>query len=456
MVTENEELENENLQQEEAPKTLAAFREHLREKFNFGKDDDHDDHDGDDDDGDEKKKKPFDKDKKDDDGDDEKDDKKDGKDEKKKVIVNVREGKRREEEEEEEEGGCSKGKKKKKMEEETQAAATLHPKAVPGQGMSKIEMMKHMVTHMAGLNKTDFTDWFKKSLDRWGPNKDHGVGDNSAKNQASIDSKFGSGPKTKYPMPKLHVREDLEEVLGETGLSEEVLEKTATLFEAAVHMRMVMETERLEEEYVEILAEEIEHFTSSMTEKLDTYLDYVVENWMAENQIAVESALRSEITGEFIEGLKGLFAEHYIDVPEDKVDVLDAMALKVDALETRLESTINENVLLKDALLGGAKQEVIEHVSKELTQSQREKFATLAEGIEFDGDFAAYENKLNIIMENYFSGSAKSQQHSSNILEESFEGEEEEPTTSKYVDPDVNRYAYAISRTVKGNKAVNG
>jgi hypothetical protein len=449
MTTENQELENkldENVTREEAPKTLAAFRQRLDErrreededteitiKQKDGKSKDKDDDDNGDDD-------------------DEKKDKKKGKG----SFFGKKNGNGNGDDEEE---------PKKKffspkggdVNEETTAASTLHPGAKGGDklNMSRVEMMKHMVTHMAGLNKTDFTEWFKKSLDRWGPNKDHGVPDVSGKNQASIDSKFGSGPKTKDPMPKLHVREDLNEILGDTQLSEEVLEKTAVLFEAAVHARCVMETVRIEEEYVELLTEEINHFTSTTTEKLDNYFDYVVENWMSENQIAVDSALRTEITCDFIEGLKGLFGEHYIDVPESKVDVLEAMADKVEVLEARLEDIVSENALLKDAIIGGAKQEVIEHVGKDLTQAEREKFATLAEGIDFEGDFDDYTNKLAIVKENYFSGTVKKQAPQSNILEESFEGEEENKSTG-YVDPAVNRYADAIARTVKGNMAAQG
>jgi len=487
MTAENEELEN-NLH-EEAPKTLATFRERLAEKRREEDEDTeitirHSD-DGDKKDKDEKKGKKPPYAKKDYRDDDEDDDGDDGKKNYKAFspkneadtyssmsgytngkpgttnaagtkgspgtqsgggsIVKGRTG----EADVYREGGKKKVKEDMNIDEETQAASTLHPKGAKGEplDMSRVEMMKHMVTHMSGLNKTDFTDWFKKSLDRWGPNKDHGVGDVAGKNMASIDSKLAKGPKTKDPMPKLNVREDLDEILGETELSEEILEKTATLFEAAVHARCVMETVRIEEEYVEILAEEIEHFTTTTLDKLDMYLNYAVENWMGENRIAVDSALRTEITTEFIDGMKALFAEHYIDVPEDKVNVLEAMADKVEILEDKVENLLSENTLLKDAVIGGAKQEIIEHVGKELTQAQMEKFATLAEGIDFDGDFDTYANKLNIVKENYFSSQSK-KAPTSNILEESFEGEEDKPTVNHFADPAVNRYAAAITQTV--------
>ena len=141
---------------------------------------------------------------------------------------------------------------------------------------------------------------------------------------------------------------------------------------------------------------------------------------MEENKIAVESSLRNELTGDFIEGLKSLFKEHYIDVPEEKIDVVNVLADKVSELENANENLISENAVLKDALVNEAKQDILEEVSQGLTVSQVEKFATLAEGIEFDGDFDAYEKKLGIIKDSHFN--EKSKIPKSNILEESFPG----------------------------------
>ena len=315
--------------------------------------------------------------------------------------------------------------KEKDIDEETIAGASLHPAArsvsdPKALTASKVEMMKRMVNHMAGMSKGDMTKWFEDTLKVYGPGKDYGVGDNSGKNSASIDTHLGKGPKTKYPMPKIQVREDLEELFAGTELSEEFKEKTAVLFEAAVHARVVLETTRLEEEFVDILIEEIEYHTETLTNKLDAYLDYTVENFMNENQIAVESTLRNELTTEFIEGLRNLFAEHYISVPEEQVDVLNALADRCTRLENALEDTLAESTILKDALINEAKQDVISEVGVGFTLAQQEKFATLAEGIEFDGDFDVYARKLNIVKESHFNGSKTK----SNILEESFEGED--------------------------------
>jgi hypothetical protein len=359
-------------------------------------------------------------------------------------------GKKREEEEEEEEEEESSKKSMKKCEEETEvseetlAAASLHPKARPSDPMSKVQMMTSVMSKMHGMSKGDLTHWFNATMAQFGPGKDYGVGDKSAANQATIDSKLGKGPKTKDPMPKLNVKEDVEAMFDGQDLSEEFKENVSTLFEAAVSAKLIAETARLEEEFETRLSEEIAIFNEEVTSKLDTYLDYVVENWMKENEVAIESTLRNELTSEFVEGLKNLFAEHYINVPEDKVDVLEAMAEKVAALESKLDESISENVELRNFVVEGHRKEIFEEIASDLALTQQEKFAALAEGIEFDGDLNIYSKKLMIVKENYFKNESTS--YSSNIEEETFEGVISE---SVNVDPSVNRYVQALARTVK-------
>jgi len=355
------------------------------------------------------------------------------------------------EDDEDDEGEeCSKKSYKgKKMHEETLAASSLHPGAAPGEGMTKIGMMSAMMGKMHNMGKSDLLNFFNATMAQFGPGKNWGVGDNSAHNQSSVDMKpshavSATGPKTAYPMPKLNVKEDVEEMFNGQDLSEEFKENVSTLFEAAVSARLIAETARLEEEFDVKLQEEVEAFSEEVTSKLDTYLDYVVEQFMKENEVAVESTLRNELAEEFIDGLKNLFAEHYIDVPENKVDVLEAMAEKVAALEEKLDESITENVELKNLVLEGYRGEIFAELASDLALTQQEKFSALAEGIEFDGDLEVYANKLMVIKENYFNNEAHS--YSSNIDEETFEGEVAE---TKFADPSVNRYVQAISRTVK-------
>lgn len=332
------------------------------------------------------------------------------------------------------------------LDEETLAAKSLHPAAkAVSDPKSKIGMMQAVLGAMNGMNKGDLTHWFNATMAQFGPGKDYGVGDNSVKNSATIDMKTGKGPKTKDAMPKLNVKEDIDEMFDGQELSEEFKDNVSTLFEAAVSARIIAETARLEEQYEARIAEELATFNEELTTKLDTYLDYVVEQWMKENEVAIESTLRNELMEEFMEGLKNLFSEHYISVPETKVDVLEALAEKVSELEGKLDETISENMELKNFVLDNQRLEILEEVSSDLALTQQEKFAALAEGIEFDGDLETYEKKLKIIKENYFK--TESTSYSSNIDEETFEGETTAGVTN--VDPQVNRYVQALARTVK-------
>jgi hypothetical protein len=350
-------------------------------------------------------------------------------------------------EEEDKESSCKKM-EEETVDEETLAGSSLHPAARHSDPMSKLGAMHGVMNVMAGMGKSDLVNFFNQVQSQFGPGKDWGVGDKSGHNQSSLDMKPSdatgkSAPKTRDAMPKLNVKEDIEEMFNGQDLSEEFKDNVATLFEAAVSARLIAEQARLEEEYETKLQEEISLFNEELTSKLDTYLDYVVENWMKENEVAIESTLRNELAEEFMEGLKNLFAEHYISVPEEKVDVLEAMAEKVEALESKLDEAISENVELKNFVVENERQGIVESLASDLALTQQEKFSALVEGIEFDGDLDVYAKKLMIVKENYFKNEATS---SSSIEEETFEGE---VAVSKNVDPTVGRYLEAISRTVK-------
>lgn len=312
---------------------------------------------------------------------------------------------------------------------------------------TKIEAMTSVLGAMHGMKKEDMTKWFTQAMALIGKEASHlPSGASSDSNQSSIDMKGGKGPKTRDPMPKLNVREDVEEMFVGEELSEEFKDKATTLFEAAVNARAMVEVARLEEEYENRLEEEVTSMVESVEKNVDTYLDYVVEKWMEENQVAIESSLRNEIMEEFIDGLKGLFAEHYISMPEEKVDVVESLAAKVEELEASLDETINENAELKSILEEAHKESLLGDLAEGLTMTQAEKFAALAEGVSFDGDLDAYKAKLEVVKETYFS--IKPQTSTATIEEETFEGDEESGKTVN-VDPQVNRYVQAISRTIK-------
>jgi hypothetical protein len=331
------------------------------------------------------------------------------------------------------------------LDEETLAASSLKPgaKSVDAGPQSKLSALSAIMSAAGGMSKDDLNH-FAATMSQFGPGKTYGVGDNSAKNTSTIDMKSGSGPKTKDAMPKLNVKEDIDAMFAGQDLSEEFKESVETLFEAAISARLTLENARLEEEYENKLQEELSVFQEEINTKLDSYLDYVVEQWLKDNQVAIESTLRNELSEEFMEGLKSLFAEHYINVPQEKVDVLEALAEKVEALEGKLDEVITENAELKVVLAEESAKNIFEGLSSDLALTQQEKFAALAEGIEFDGNLETYERKLKIIKENYFG--AEKTSYSSNIEEETFEGE---VSQSVNLDPQVNRYVQALARTVK-------
>jgi AcrR family transcriptional regulator len=313
--------------------------------------------------------------------------------------------------------------------DETLAADSIKPKG----DASKVQVMAAAVKAIAGMNPENLKNFMATiSAPNLGAPIDGGA---AAKNAATIAMK---------PSAASSMKEDLTAVFEGEDLTEEFKDRASALFEAAIEVRVMTEMARLEEEYAEALEEQMGTFTEELTTKLDSYLDYVVENWMEENQVAIESTIHSELTQDFIEGLRNLFAEHYINVPNDKVDVLEALAEKVSILESKLDEVLVENNELRGALVEEAAKDVIEEVSSGLALTQKDKFVKIAEGIEFDGDLETFEKKLTAIKESYF---GKGQTNQSNILEESYEGEEE--TTAKYIDPNVGRYVDAIAKNIK-------
>jgi len=227
-------------------------------------------------------------------------------------------------------------------------------------------------------------------------------------------------------------------------LSEEFKEKAVTIFEAAVNAKVEMIRAELEEESDKLLEEKISEITTKLSDQIDNYLNYVVEQWMEENELAIESSLKTEITEEFIEGMKELFAENYIEIPEEKLDVLEGLANKVEELEQKLNESINDNIELASAVKQFAKESIFAQVAEGLTVSQKEKFATLADGVDFI-DEQTYEKKLNIVKENYF----KDGMVVSNIVESEVESAEEQPSQAPRLSGPVANYVQAISRTVK-------
>ena len=204
---------------------------------------------------------------------------------------------------------------------------------------------------------------------------------------------------------EITIDEDVNALVEGEELSEEFKEKAKTILEAAIKGKVVQIKEVLEAEYDEKLLEEVEEIKGALNERVDSYLEYVADEWFAENQLAVESGLKEELTESFMTGLKGLFEEHYVTIPEEKYDVLESMVEKLDEMETKLNEQIEKNVSLNSRLAESVADGILESVSEGLAATQKEKLASLSESVEFESE-ESYREKLVTLKESYFPNAA--------------------------------------------------
>jgi t-SNARE complex subunit (syntaxin) len=235
---------------------------------------------------------------------------------------------------------------------------------------------------------------------------------------------------------------ELIEAFGSEELTEEFKEKVSLIFNAALTSKLDEEVSRIENEYEDRLAEEVETITSTLTESVDKYLTYAVQEWAKNNEVAIESTLRSEITESFIEGLKNLFTDHYISVPTEQLDVMETLAAKVEELESMVNEKIDESIELKKALGEAVKVEVFAEVSEGLASTQVEKLKSLTESVEFT-EADEYKKKITTIKESFF----RAKKPSAGVLTE----EADDGLITDYVQAtgSMAQYVSAISKTAK-------
>ena len=197
------------------------------------------------------------------------------------------------------------------------------------------------------------------------------------------------------------LEEDVNALLGGEELSEEFREKAKLVFESALRSKISDIKESLEIRYAEALVEEIEEIKEALNDRVDSYLEYVADEWFAENTLSIEKGLKEELTESFLTGLKGLFEEHYVSIPEDKYDVLESMVNKLDDMETKLNEQIEKNVSLNSRLAESVADGILDQISDGLAYTQKEKLASLAESVEFESE-AEYREKLETLKESYF------------------------------------------------------
>lgn len=312
--------------------------------------------------------------------------------------------------------------------EETEAAATLRPDSKPG-------MMANIMSGMNGMSKSDMIDFFNQVMAQYGPNVFPGVENtgNAAQNQASIAAKAS-------------VKEDIDALFEGEEISEDFKLKVETIFEAAVNAKLQLEIAALEEETENEFVSLVEEYKEEITSKVDEYLTYAVEEWVKENKLALESGLKIEIFESFFKGLKNLFVENNVSIPDDEVSLVGDLESKVAGLEGKINEGIDREIALKDTINELTKEKILMKISEGLSENQKEKFNTLSEGVEFESA-EKYEEKLNIVKETYFTKSKTV------VKEEEIQGVDSLNETLENNSPkavgEMAVYAQHISKTVK-------
>jgi hypothetical protein len=230
------------------------------------------------------------------------------------------------------------------------------------------------------------------------------------------------------------IDEDVNALLEGEELSEEFQEKARIIFEAALVSKVAQIKENLEEQYAAVLAEEVEEIKAALSERVDSYLEYVADEWMQENALVIEQGLKTEMTESFLQGMRGLFEDHYVSIPEDKYDVLESMVEKLDEMETKLNEQIEKNVSLNKRLAESVADGIFEQVSEGLADTQKDKLASLAESVEFESE-EEYREKLETLRESYFPSRAVAPSTKSDTLSEgvSSDYESHSPAMSAYL-----------------------
>jgi len=345
-----------------------------------------------------------------------------------------------EDEEEVEEGKSAKASVKKEEGDEEEEEPEVKEEVTPVP-KTKNGMLKSVYEKLNSLKKDQLAAQYETILKATDL-----VTEDDEKEEEKVESKRTKAA-IKAEDLNIDVKDDVEALVqGEDGLTEEFKQKASTIFEAAVQAKVLEEVNKKADEIETQLKEDqdksSEGFKKEMTEKVDGYLTYVVEEWMKENELAIEKGIRSELVEDFMSGLKTLFAEHYIDIPEEKVDMVDDLFTKVEDLETSLDEEINRGVELQKELAQFKKDDALTQATKDLADTDSEKIAKLAEGIEFENT-EQYIEKLNVLKESYF---PKADSVTSEITETDENIEVSEEQSPEKLDESMKHYTSAIRR----------
>jgi hypothetical protein len=328
-------------------------------------------------------------------------------------------------------------------EEETEEQVKKEALVVP---KLKSEMLDNLVNHMKGLKKEDLAKLYGSALSEEEDEEEDGEEDDDK--EAEDESKKVKKESIDQKVDALDISKDVEALVVGEELSDEFKTKAATIFETAVKSKVREELEKIQEENDGVIQSLAEETMDSVVEKVDDYMNYVVEQWMSDNELAIERGLKGEIAEDFISGLKGLFEDHYIDVPDEKYDILESNLSKIEELEDKLNKQMEENVQLKKAKGELVKESMIADIADGMTDTETEKFQSLVEDVEFS-DEESYKEKLQTVKESYFGTGAVETKSSDIVLTEEGTQQNEDVTDS------MAKYLRAIKKDSIRSESVN-
>ena len=323
--------------------------------------------------------------------------------------------------------------KKAKEEDMEESKEIPMPKTKAGVIQAAVDMLK-------SARKEDAQKLFAKmtKIDEVDEDNDAEVAEYDKAMKGSLPKK--NEVKAKAKVESMDFDEDLDTIISEEAtLSDGFRDKASTIFEAVLTSKLAEEVERLEAEYAQNLEEEVSDIEGSLVEKVDSYLNYVVENWMKENEVAVNQGLKTEIAEDFMTSLQQVFKEHYIEVPEGKEDLIDDLADQVSELEESLNKSTEENISLHSKVSSFEKDEIVRNASSGLAETEAEKLAKLCEDVEFDNK-ETFEQKVETIKQSYFKGEVNESVDEVN----SIAGEDEAP--AEELNDVMSRYTQAITK----------
>jgi hypothetical protein len=327
-------------------------------------------------------------------------------------------------------------------EEAADAATNQATIASKPTNISRSDLLAKMVSYASKMN----IDTLAQAVETIGASPDdvyastqQVIGDNSGKNKASVKSSMAGGDSMQA------VKEDLALLFGDsTDLTEDFRLKVSTLFEAAVSTRVDIETARIEESFDEKLEESYEEIKTQMMENIDTYLNYAVAEWASDNKLSIQNSVRTQMAESFLNGMKNLFEEHYVEIPDDKVDVVESMSSRIDELEKLVNETTADNIALSKIVNEKEVKEISDTLAEGLTSTQKDKFEKLIEAVDYS-DATEFRKKANIIKETYFAHKNEVKVVQDQLLSESVE----EPEKAPVVDSTMQMYVSSLSKTVK-------